>query len=57
MLRLLGVQGAPRGTQLVIGAALIALGIWHHSTLALIGGGVVAVIGIVRLLSSGRQAR
>jgi hypothetical protein len=50
MLRLLGVQGAPRGTQVVIGAALVALGFWRHSTLALIVGGVVVVIGIFRLL-------
>jgi hypothetical protein len=57
MLRLLGVQGAPRGTQLVIGAALIAPGVWHHSGFALVGGGIVLVLGIFRLLGASSADR
>jgi hypothetical protein len=57
MLRIFGLQGSPTA-RLAVGAALIALGLWRHSTIAVVVGAgllVATAVGAVNAWQSGRQ--
>lgn len=57
MLRMLGVEGSPTA-RLVVGLALIALGVWRQAAIAVVVGAglvVAAAAGVVRSRHPGRE--
>ena len=57
MLRILGLEGSPTA-RLVVGVALIALGVWRHAAIAVVVGAgllVAAAAGVVSSRHPGRE--
>jgi hypothetical protein len=51
MLRILGVQGSP-AAKLLVGAALIAFGLWQHGAIAVVIGVGLLLVTAVGVVSS-----
>ena len=57
MLRILGLEGSPTA-RLLVGLALVALGVWRHATIAVVVGAgllVAAAVGVVSSRHPGRE--
>jgi hypothetical protein len=57
VLRILGLEGSPTA-RLLVGLALVALGVWRHATIAVVVGAgllVAAAVGVVSSRHPGRE--
>jgi hypothetical protein len=57
VLRILGLEGSPTA-RLVVGVALVALGVWRHAAIAVVVGAglvVAAAAGVVSSRHPGRE--
>jgi hypothetical protein len=54
MLRILGIHGSP-GTRLLIGAAMLGVGLWRHTTIAVVVGVALVAWTAVSALTGRRE--